>query len=114
MKLKTSMTKHSLLHATAAVLLAALIPARAGTVGLEQLDLSAMTSGWGKAQRNLSITQKPLGIGVMKFERGVGTHAESEMTVQLDGKATLFTAQAGVDDNAGSAAASVEFIILGD
>jgi alpha-galactosidase len=96
------------------VLLAALNPVHAGAVRLDQLDLTPMTSGWGKPQRNLSITQRPLGIGGVKFEYGVGTHAESEITVQLDGKAKLFTAKVGVDDNAGDAAASLEFIIFGD
>ena len=86
-----------------AVLLAALIPANAATVRLDQLDLTAMTSGWGQPRRDLSITQKPLAIGGVKFEHGVGTHAESDVIVQLDGKASLFTAQAGVDDNAGNA-----------
>jgi hypothetical protein len=49
----------SIPHITAAVLLAALIPAQAGNVRLHQLDLTAMTSGWGKPQRNLFITHKP-------------------------------------------------------
>ena len=86
----------------------------AGTTALDELDLSAMTAGWGKAQTNLSVSGTPLSIGGARFERGVGTHARSEFTVQLDGKATRFTARAGVDDNAGNEAASVEFVVTGD
>ena len=52
--------------------------------------VSAMTAGWGKPRTNQSITQKPLGIGGTKFERGVGTHAESECVIALDGKAKSF------------------------
>ena len=32
------------------------------------------------------------------FERGFGTHAESSLFIQLDGKANSFTAQVGIDD----------------
>jgi alpha-galactosidase len=88
--------------------------AHAATVRLDELDLTAMTAGWGKPQPNFSITQKPLAISGAKFEHGVGTHAESDVTVQLDGKAKWFTAKVGVDDHASNAQASVEFIVSGD
>ena len=86
----------------------------AGTVRLDELDLTAMSTGWGKPQRNLSVTQKPLAIGNVKFAHGVGTHAESGVTVQLDGKAKWFTAKVGVDDGASNPLASIEFIVSGD
>jgi alpha-galactosidase len=95
-------------------LIAALISANAATVRLDELDLTAMTAGWSKPQPNLSITQKPLVIGGVKFDHGVGTHAESGVTIQLDGKAKWFTAKVGVDDHASNAIASVEFVISGD
>ena len=57
------------------VLALALTHAHAAAVQLDELDLGAMTAGWGKAQKNLSITQKPLAIDGVRFERGVGTHA---------------------------------------
>lgn len=88
--------------------------AHAASLWLDELDLGAMTAGWGEPRRNLSITQKPLAVGGVKFERGVGTHAESEVTLQLDGKGKWFTARVGIDDNAGNAAASVEFVVTGD
>ena len=87
---------------------------QAATISLGQLDLANMTAGWGTPQKNLSITQKPLSIGGIKFEQGVGTHADSEVLIQLDGKAILFTAKVGVDDNAGSDKAGVKFFIYGD
>ena len=86
----------------------------AATVRLDELDLAALTAGWGKPQPNLSITQTPLAIGGQSFEHGVGTHAESFVAIQLDGKATWFTANVGVDDHASNAVASVEFIVSGD
>ena len=107
-------TKSATHFFTGAMFFAALISTNAAMVRLDELDLTAMTAGWGKPQPNLSITQTPLGVGGVKFAHGVGTHAESEVTIQLDGKATWFTAKVGVDDQAGNAAASVEFIVSGD
>ncbi len=86
----------------------------AETVRLEDLDLGGMSSGWGKPQKNQSVTERPLSIGGQKFERGVGTHANSENWITLDGKTKSFTAQVGVDDNANNGGASIEFLVYGD
>lgn len=86
----------------------------AASVRLEELDLTAMTAGWGRPQPNLSIVRQPLALGGQKFEHGVGTHADSDVTILLDGKATGFTAKVGVDDGATNVVASVEFIVSGD
>jgi alpha-galactosidase len=100
--------------AVGGAILGASLFAHASTVRLDELDLTAMTAGWGKPQPNLSIMQKPLTIGGVKFDHGVGTHAESGVTIQLDGKAKWFTAKVGVDGHANNAIASVEFIVSGD
>ena len=106
------MNKPLLLHLALAY--ASLTTLRADTMHLDELDLGSMSAGWGKARKNLSITEKPLSIGGVKFERGVGTHAGSEFNILLDGQAKSFTAKVGVDDNAGNEKASVEFIVYGD
>jgi len=50
-----------------------------------------------------------------RFERGVGTVAESVLNVHLDGEATTFSAQVGADDcKRGSLRTSVEFFVIGD
>ena len=97
-----------------AALFGGLYSLNAATVSLEELDLAAMSAGWGKPRTNLSITDKPLSIGGEKFGRGVGTHADSELLIALDGQAQSFTARVGVDDNAGSDSASLEFGVFGD
>ena len=74
---------------------------------LDELDLTAFTQGWGQAQPGLSVTKTPLRIAGKTFAHGVGTHAESDVTVRLDGQAQTFTAQVGVDDNARNAAAAL-------
>ncbi len=88
--------------------------ALAASVRLSSLDLSLMSCGYQTPQAGKSITGKPLRIGDKTFEDGVGTHAESEFLIQLDGKAEQFIAQVGVDAAAGNAKASVEFVVYGD
>lgn len=99
---------------TVAVFLGVSLFAHAASVRLDELDVTAMTAGWGQPRKNQSVTQSPLRISGEQFAHGVGTHAESEVTIELDGKAKWFAAKVGVDDDAGNAAASLEFIIYGD
>ncbi len=97
--------------------LAALVPqiVSAETVWLDDLNLSAATQGWGEPHKNQSVDGKPLTIAGQSFARGFGTHAESKLHVNLNGGAQSFSASVGVDDDVnGSAASSVEFIVLGD
>jgi alpha-galactosidase len=86
----------------------------AETVPLSSLDLTQMSAGWGRPLADKAVTGKPMTIGKQSFKEGVGTHAESELWIQLDGKAEQFAAKVGVDGAAGSDQASIEFIVLGD
>lgn len=84
----------------------------AESVGLSSLDLSKTVQGWGNAQADKSVTGKPMSIGGVKFQHGLGTHAQGGLAIQLDRGATLFTASIGIDDAAGGG--SVIFAIVGD
>ncbi|MCP9753479.1 alpha-galactosidase [Ferruginibacter sp. HRS2-29] len=109
--------KNNILHATVTILLlniAATTSLSAQTVWLDQLDLSAATQGYGTPGKNKSIDGKRLSIGGKTFDRGFGTHAESFLAIKLDGKATLFSAQVGIDDEIKDQQPAVEFIINGD
>ena len=87
----------------------------AETVWLDDLNLAAATQDYGTPQKNKSVENHPLTLGGKKFERGFGTHANSQLRLKLDGEAQSFTARVGVDDDVnGNTAASVEFIVLGD
>ncbi len=86
----------------------------AQTVWLDQLDLSAATQGYGVPRKNKTVDGKPLTIGGKVFERGFGTHAESSLLIKLDGNATLFTAQVGIDDEMKDHQPAVEFVLVGD
>jgi alpha-galactosidase len=107
-------SKMKIIELTVVAFLATLLFAHADSVRLDELDLTTMTAGWGQPQKNQSVSQTPLALSGEKFDHGVGTHAESKVIFQLDGKAQSFTAKVGVDDDAGDAAAAVEFVILGD
>jgi alpha-galactosidase len=83
-------------------------------VQLSALDLSMMQQGWGRAQKDKSVSEKTISIGGKKFEHGVGTHAASRIWIDLHGTATRFLAAVGVDDGTKEPRGSVEFKIIGD
>ncbi len=87
---------------------------QAETVWLSSLDLSKMTAGKGQAQADKNIQSNPISIAGEKFDKGVGTHANSVMYVKLGGQAKRFTAMVGVDDEAQAKHASIRFKIYAD
>ena len=86
----------------------------AQTVWLDELDLSAATQGYGVPMKNKSIDGKTLTIAGKTFERGFGSHSESSLTILLEGKATLFSAQVGIDDEVKGQRPAAEFVVYGD
>lgn len=69
---------------------------------LEDLDLSKMTCGWHEPQRAKSVGGTPITIHKTEYRHGVGTHAYSEMLVQLNGAAKEFISDVGIDDESGT------------
>jgi alpha-galactosidase len=86
----------------------------AQTVWLDQLDISAATQGYGVPCKNKSIDGKTLTIAGKTFERGFATHSVSSLLILLEGKATTFTAQVGIDDEVAGHDPAVEFELIGD
>ncbi len=80
---------------------------------LDELKLDKMTAGWGAPIAKRSIQDKPLTLGGQVYEHGIGSHAHSEWTLQLDGKASRFKAIVGVDSET-AGRGSVVFIVIGD
>ena len=101
------------------LLMIAALPAGGGDshapqhVELGDLDLGHMSCGWGTPRRDRSIIDKPLAVGGTVFERGVGTHADSALWIDLHGAADRFTARVGVDD-ATAGRGSVKFYVYAD
>ena len=110
--------KLNLLTPSAALALALLtsrtLAAEPETVWISSLDLSPITQGWGQPQADKAVTGKPLSIGGKTFERGLGTHTDSLVRLQLKGGAERFMASVGVDDAATSDQATIVFRVVGD
>ncbi len=83
-------------------------------VYLPELEPIRSTIGWGTIEMNRAVTAKPLSIGGKVFQKGIGTHAVSDVEDNLHGLFDTFTAQVGIDDGNGSEKGSVEFIVLAD
>src|ERR1700744_5532009 len=91
-----------------------LATARAETVWLDDLDLHAVSQGWGEPHKNQSVDGHKLTIAGQPFERGLGTHAESIPSVPLSQAPTKFSATVGVDSEVSNPQASIEFSVEGD
>jgi hypothetical protein len=85
----------------------------------QQIDLSGITpnratSGWGNIRSNVSVTGQPLTVDGDRFDRGIGTHADSDLEFPVNGLFGRFTAKVGIDDDVAEKKGSVEFSIVGD
>ncbi|MCP5537162.1 MAG: NPCBM/NEW2 domain-containing protein [Akkermansiaceae bacterium] len=98
---------------TLAAILSGMTTINAKDVWLDELDLSAMSSGYAKPQAKKSLDGRPISINKKIHLRGVGTHADSRMVIKLDGKARGFHAVVGVDDEA-NLSATVRFTVIAD
>ena len=96
------------------LLIGCLIPAVWGQekYPLSSLGLRLMTTGYGSARADAASSGKPITLDGKQY-KGVGTHAESRMMIQLDGKGNRFSALVGVDDAAGGPG-TVVFKVSGD
>ncbi|MDR2953603.1 MAG: alpha-galactosidase [Prevotella sp.] len=81
-------------------------------VALSDLNIRLMTTGYGRAKANQSIDGNPITLQGNVY-KGVGTHADSKITISLDKRAKRFTSLVGVDDEA-TTAGSVIFRIVAD
>ena len=86
----------------------------AETVYLDQLDVQYTRQDWGQPHARQSVMGNPLTIGGQRYERGLGTHAQSSLIVDLQGHALSFRAAVGVDDEMRGHPGSVEFRVVGD
>ena len=84
------------------------------TCSLSTLDLSQMEQGWGEPHANQSVEGHTLSIGGQTFTNGLGTHANSEFILEVDGRAVSFSAMVGIDDEVGNGKGRVVFKVLGD
>ena len=74
------------------------VQAPENAVWLDSLDLSKVDQGWGQPQAGHSVDKHPLRLHAQTFPHGLGTHADSELWIDLKGAATKFVSLVGVDD----------------
>lgn len=85
----------------------------AGEIWAETLDLKRMDQEWGQPRVALSVEKHPLTIAGTVYAHGIGSHANSEWTLDLKGVARQFRALVGVDDEVGKFG-SVVFVVCVD
>jgi alpha-galactosidase len=87
-------------------------------IQISDLDLSAIHQGWGNVHKNRSVVGLSLKIAGRDFDGGIGTHANSEISLDLKQKATHFTARVGLDDDSkdpkNESNPAVRFVVIGD
>ncbi len=88
--------------------------AEPAVIWLDDLDLSRMAQEVQRPRAGQSFSGDTLSIGGVKFARGIGSHAKSSLSLELQGKAQRFLAQVGVDEGKKTHAGSVEFLVIGD
>jgi beta-galactosidase len=88
-------------------------PLPAGYAWLSDRPFTAQANGWGPVERDRSNGEqgatdgRPLTIAGTVYPKGLGVHAASSVLVDLAGSCTRFRADAGVDDETGSAGSVV-------
>ncbi len=81
-----------------ALLYAGLRSSQAQTVyWLDELEFDEIIDPYGPPKRRQSFGKNTITIYERQFERGLGTHAPSELNIRLSGKGEEFMAWAGVD-----------------
>lgn len=79
-------------------------PAEPAELFVSDLDFEVVSNGWGPVERNTSNGEdmagdgKPITLGGVVYQKGLGVHAASEIVVALGGQYKTFLADVGVDD----------------
>jgi len=85
------------------------------TFSLNQVDPNMVEfDSNGRARINHSTQNKSMSIGGQSFANGLGTKAQSQLILDLQGKAQSFSAKVGVDDEVAKGSGSVIFKVIGD
>ncbi|RRJ29504.1 NPCBM/NEW2 domain-containing protein [Halocatena pleomorpha] len=74
----------------------------------------AAFENWGTTQRDASIEGNTIVLNGTTYDKGIGTHAHSQIVVHLGGNYDTFEADIGIDDEVTSSNASARFEVWGD
>ncbi|MGN0243876.1 MAG: NPCBM/NEW2 domain-containing protein [Lachnospiraceae bacterium] len=76
---------------------------------LSDIPTSYVAVGWGTYRTDRAIGDNPITLDGKVYEKGIGTHADSEVVFHLNGKYTRFQATIGIDDETTRATGSAYF-----
>ncbi|HXF10492.1 MAG TPA: NPCBM/NEW2 domain-containing protein [Desulfuromonadaceae bacterium] len=96
------------------LLVAATVAVAEQIVPLSTLDLNMVEQDSGRARANRSVDNKPMSIAGETFTNGFGTHAFSQLILDVHGNAERFSALAGIDDEIAKGGGTVRFEVVGD
>jgi hypothetical protein len=80
---------------------------------ISDLPWTSATAGWGTPQTDATVVGNTITLRGQTYAKGIGTHAFSTITYQLNGNYSTFLADIGVDDEA-KGTGSVDFQVVGD
>lgn len=80
---------------------------------LSDLTWTSATTGYGTIQKDKSIDGHTISLKGRNYTKGIGTHANSQITYNLGGQYSKFKATVGIDEEVGSYG-TVSFQVLGD
>jgi len=95
-------------------------PAPHGTVAVSDLTWVSATNGWGPVEKDMSNGETAAGDGHpitlrgKVYPKGLGVHAESDVTYYLGGNCTSLTTDVGIDDEKASSGGDVIFQVYAD
>ncbi len=88
--------------------------APAGALWADTLNLSTIQQDYGSPNAGKSVDGNPIKLHGVVYPHGIGTHARSEMLIDLKGTATRFVAMVGLDDERAVGDGSITFDVLVD
>jgi len=83
------------------VCVACIVQADTQTLYLNDMAYQEIEQDYGSPQANKSVDGAPLTIAGKQYSQGIGTHANSQAYIALDGKVEQFHALVGLDDEIG-------------
>ncbi len=89
-----------------------LLDGSGGKTYLSDLEALSATQGWKSLGIDRGVKGMPLSIAGVSYEKGLGSHAKSRIIYKLDKIYTSFSAQVGIDDNAGPSGSAIFSIQL--
>jgi len=92
----------------------ALAPTKAKDAWADEVGPLSVAEDYGSLRKRRSVDNNPLRIGGKTYERGLGTHANSEIIYALKGGYKTFEAEVGVDDEKNGAGTVVFQVFVDD